>query len=59
MRTWVRTSAQTVMLTAGLVLLGTGVASAQSVSVDSDQQPPTPTDLIERGLEEIGVNGIG
>lgn len=59
MRTWVRTSAQTVLLTAGLVLLGTGVASAQSVSVVPEQQPMPPAEFIEQGLEKIGINGIG
>lgn len=57
MHTWVRRGLQTALVTGGLLMLGTGIASADE-NVNPDQ-PPSPVDAGVSVPTDIGHNAIG
>lgn len=57
MHTWVRRGLQTALVTGGLLMLGTGIASANE-NVNPDQ-PPSPVDAGVSVPTNIGQNAIG
>src|ERR1700743_3620175 len=57
MHTWVRRGLQTALVTGGLLMLGTGIASADE-NVNPDQ-PPSPVDAGVSVPIDAGQNAIG